>query len=166
MASEKLSNRIASLDIDENKEMKHEFINLKSKDGKIFRVPRGNANISDLVFAAIEGEPDAEEVPLPSVKADVLTHIVEYMNKKKGDKTVVVVKPLKVTMEDSCPGGKWDAEFINKVAEDKSLLRAMVMASNYMAINSLLHLSCARVGLSLKGKSKEKMMEELDITKA
>lgn len=169
MASEKLSDRIESLDISETEEVSEKkddpllFINLKSKDGVVFRLLKRDVVISDFVKTAIEGDQTADEVLIPSVKADVLKHIVEYMKYKKGTTNIVVVKPLKVTMEDSCPGGKWEAEFINKMYEDKIILHSMVMAANYMAINSLFHLSCARVGLSLKGKSKEKMMEELGI---
>lgn len=153
------SNPIESLDSEESKDQ-IEFVNLKSKEGIVFKVSRRDAIISDLVKVAIEGDKDATEVPLLSVNTLTLKFIVEYMGKKKGDATVAVSKPLKQTMIDSCTE-KWEAEFIDKVYTVKQNLRDLVLASNYMAINPLLELSCARIALGLKGKSKSQMIDEL-----
>jgi len=152
-----LSKSIESLDINDQDDL---FIDLISVDNKVFRILKKNAVISDMISVALEDK-DATEISI-NVKYDTLEYIVEYMNKKSGDKSVVVSSPLKATMEDSCtPSGKWEAEFINKVYVDGSKIHAVVMAANYLAINSLLHIASARIALGLKGKSKEKMIEEL-----
>lgn len=156
-----------SLDSDENiltgdNEIK--YIKLISSDEVSFTVSKINASISDLITMAIDGDKDAIEIPLPSVKSTELKNIVEYLSKKKGDTTVVVSKPLKQTMIASCTKkGKWEAEFVDKIYTNKKDLHNLILAANYMAITPLLELCCARIGLALKGKNKIQMMSELMI---
>ena len=177
MSYEKTISRIEnmSLDNDEKYEINQDIdsthsthsIKLISKDGTSFIVKKSDVVISDMVKAALEGDKDATEIHIPGVKAKDLKNIVEYMSKKKGDKTIVVSKPLKSTMTLSCSDlGKWEAEFIDNVYTVKEDLHDLVMSANYMAIIPLLELSCARVGLSLKGKNKNQMIEELQIKKS
>lgn len=39
----------------------------------------------------------------------------------------------------------WDADYIDKIGEDRQLLYDLILAANYMDIKSLLHLGCAKV---------------------
>jgi hypothetical protein len=137
---------------------------LKSMSGENFTLTRRDCCISDLVKTAIDGDSQCSEISL-NVKKETLELIVEYMKKKGGETSVCVSKPLKSTMIDSClPSGKWEAEFIDMVYLNKERLHDLVLASNYMLINPLLQLSCARVALGLKGKTKRRMEEELRIS--
>ena len=136
---------------------------LKSISGETFILSRRDCCISDLVKTAVDGDSQCSEIRL-NVKKETLELIVEYMKKKEGETSVCVLKPLKSSMNDSClPSGKWEAEFIDRVYLNKERLHDLVLASNYMSINPLLQLSCARVALGLKGKSKTQMEQELRI---
>lgn len=165
MSFAKLSDKIESLDLEEKEtssERESANIILTSKQGVSFKVSRKDACISDLVKTAIEGDKEATEIPV-NISSEMLGFVVEYMNLKKGATEVVVSKPLKPTLEDSCTKeGRWEAEFVNRVASEKKGNRdELVLVANYMAINSLLHIACARVAIVLKGKSKDGMIKAI-----
>jgi len=60
---------------------------------------------------------------------------------------------------------KWDAEFIDKVGENRQLLYDLILAANYLDIKSLLHLGCAKVGSLIKGQPLENLKNILSVQK-
>lgn len=148
-----------SLDSDDNDTM----ITLRSNDDKLFSIEKKNV-ISGLVKTAMEGDNTAKEIPV-NVHSKTLQIIVDYMNKKNGNPKRVISQPLKdnilsnsVSNED-----KWEVEFIEKLKPNEELWSIVEMC-NYMDIESLLHLSCAKVASLVKGKSDKEIkviMEKL-----
>jgi len=136
-------------------------IKLVSKDGKDFTLERKNAFISALVKTSIENDKDTSELPMPGVKGDVLQKVVEYMNHHKGTDPSIIEKPLRSkVMKDVCKDA-WDAEYIDKIGENRQLLYDLILAANYMDIKSLLHLGCAKVASLIKGQPLEKIKDIL-----
>lgn len=161
---------IESLDLDEHKnEHTPNDILLKSNDNKCFTVKQNYACISDLIKVAIEGDRDAKEILL-NVSGNILSYIVKYMNIKKGDTNIVTLDNgnpiIKPTLEQACgsknENDKWEAKFINEIYfENKKIIHDMVESSNYLSINSLLHLCCACIGYNLTGKNEKDIKQEL-----
>ena len=109
----------------------------------------------------MESDPDASSISVPGVKAHVLALIVEYMNQHKGIEPNLIEKPLRSkVMHEVCkhPG---DAEFIDRIGENRQLLYDLILGANYMHVNSLLHLGCAKVASFIKGQPMEKIKEIL-----
>ena len=55
----------------------------------------------------------------------------------------------------------WDAKFIDSIGENKQELYDIILAANYMDINSLLHLGCAKVASLIKGQPLDKIKDIL-----
>jgi len=136
-------------------------IKLVSKDGKDFSVDKKFAYISALVKTSLDADPSASEVPMPGVKGDILGKIVEYANHHKGTEPPIIEKPLRSkVMKDVCKDA-WDAEFIDKIGENRPQLYDLILAANYMDIKGLLHLGCAKVASLIKGQPLEKIKDIL-----
>lgn len=147
------------LGLDEEEEQR--IIKLVSSDSTEFDVFAKHCQMSVFVKSALEDDPDAEEVPVLSVKEDVLRHVVNYMNHHEGVPQELVEKPLRSkTMSEVCKD-QWDAKFIDSFT-DRQALYDLILAANYMDIKCLLHLGCAKVASLIKGQPLEKIKVILD----
>lgn len=121
------------------------------------QIERKHSLISTLIKTAVESDADAASVSVPGVKAHVLKLIVEYMNHHKGVEPNLIEKPLRSKiMKDVCQD-PFDAQFIDQIGEDRQLLYDLILGANYMHVNSLLHLGCAKVASLIKGQPLEKI---------
>jgi len=137
-------------------------LKLTSKDKKEFTVERKQAFISTLVKTSLENDDKAEEVPIPGVTGAILDLVVQYMKEHKGVEPPIIEKPLRSkVMKDVCPH-KPDADYIDKIGDNRQQLYDLILAANYMDIKSLLHLGCAKVASLIKGQPLEKIKEILD----
>lgn len=137
-------------------------LKLVSKDKKEFTVERKQAFISTLVKTSLENDDKADEVPIPGVTGAILELVVTYMKEHKGVEPPIIEKPLRSkVMKDVCPH-KPDADYIDKIGDNRQQLYDLILAANYMDIKSLLHLGCAKVASLIKGQPLEKIKEILD----
>jgi len=149
---------VGSLDVDDGGVAS---IKLISKDGKEYVIEKKYAFVSNLIKTSLEHDPAAAEVPMPGVKADILAKVVEFMQHHKGVEPPILEKPLRSkVLKELCKDG-WDADFIDKIGEDRQLLYDLILAANYMDIKSLLHLGCAKVASLIKGQPLEKIKDIL-----
>lgn len=138
------------------------MIKLVSKEKKEFTLERKYSFISTLVKTSLENDDKAEEVPIPSVSGEILELVVRYMKEHKGVEPPIIEKPLRSkVMADVC-SYKWDATYIDKIAENRQTLYDLILAANYMDIKSLLHLGSAKVASLIKGQPLEKIKDILD----
>jgi len=137
-------------------------LKLTSKDKKDFPVERKHAFISTLVKTSLETDDTSQEVPIPGVAGPILGLVVEYMGHHKGQEPPLVEKPLRSKLMKDVVSDKWDAEFIDKIGENRQQLYDLILAANYMDVKSLLHLGCAKVASLIKGQPLEKIKEILD----
>lgn len=136
-------------------------IKLVSKEGTAFETERKFAFISVLVKTSLETDDKATELPIPNVTAKVLKEVVDYINHHKGTEPPIIEKPLRSkVMKEVCKDA-WDAEFIDRIGEDRQLLYDLILAANFMDIKGLLHLGCAKVASLIKGQPLEKIKDIL-----
>ena len=134
---------------------------LVCNDGGKINVEKSIVVISDFINTILGNDKKCREIPIP-LSSGIVKIIIEYMIKKKGNKDIVVNKPplYKNTMTLCCSKeGKWEAEFIDSLS--KNNLIDIMHASNYLSIDSLVHLGCAKMSLNLKGKSEAQMEVEM-----
>jgi hypothetical protein len=85
------------------------------------------------------------------------------MNHHKGVEPPIVEKPLRSkVMKDVCKD-PFDADFIDRIGENRQALYDLILAANYMDIKSLLHLGCAKVASLIKGQPLEKIKDILSV---
>ena len=99
----------------------------------------------------IEACPNGDTFPLITIEDDVIELIVEYMNYQKGRDCEFPRKPLrsknlKESMTDI--NKVWLVDWINKVDDNgngRIKLYNLINACNFLNIQGLLHLACAKV---------------------
>eukprot|EP00744_Colponema_vietnamica_P000921 GILI01001593.1.p1 GENE.GILI01001593.1~~GILI01001593.1.p1 ORF type:complete len:185 (-),score=75.24 GILI01001593.1:285-773(-) len=134
-------------------------LKLSSAEGTVFEVESEVAMMSQLVKNMVEDSGVEEEIPLPGIKAEVLTKILEYLKHHHANPAREIQKPLQspVFAENV---GDWDAAYIDV---DQTMLYEVIMAANYLDIKSLLDLSCAKVASMIKDQPPEKIRETFNI---
>jgi len=136
-------------------------LKIVSKDKKEYDVDKKFAFVSTLIKTSLDTDPTATEVPIPGVASNILTEVVAYMNHHKGTEPPIIEKPLRSkVMKDVCKD-PFDAEFIDRIGENRQALYDLILAANYMDIKSLLHLGCAKVASLIKGQPLEKIKDIL-----
>jgi len=136
-------------------------LKIVSKDKKEYDIDRKNAFISTLIKTSLDTDPSATEVPIPGVASGILAEVVAYMNHHKGVEPPIIEKPLRSkVMKDVCKD-PFDADFIDRIGENRQALYDLILAANYMDIKSLLHLGCAKVASLIKGQPLEKIKDIL-----
>ena len=120
-----------------------------SKEGDVFDVPVVVAKMSKLVETTIDddGDDEVQEIPLPNVKATVLSKVIEYCTHYKMEEAMNSIQtPLKSSKIEEVVQ-KWYADFV-KV--EQVLLFELVTAANFMDIKPLLDLTCLAVAVMIK----------------
>lgn len=63
-------------------------------------------------------------------------------------------------MKDVCKD-PWDADFIDKIGENRAVLYDLTLSANYMDIKSLMYLGAAKTASLIKGQPLEKIKDIL-----
>ena len=147
-------------------------VTLTSTEGESFEVSGQVAIMSELVKTMIatdegdddegsEGSSEAEdhEIPLPNVKSEVLSKVIEFCKYHEKKPMKEIEKPLKSAKMEQVVD-EWDAKFVDI---EQELLFELILAANYMDIKSLLDLTCAKVASMIKGKSPEEIRQTFNI---
>jgi len=128
-------------------------ITLKSSDNKTFEVPEAVALESQTIKHMIEDDCTDNGIPVPNVTGHILAKVIEYCKKH-----VDAASSDEKASEDDLKN--WDAEFV-KV--DQPTLFDLILAANYLNIQSLLDLTCQSVADMIKGKTPEQIRETFNI---
>ena len=134
---------------------------LTSSDDQKIEIDIESAKQSELLLGMIgdNSKPDLS-LPLPDVKSDILKKIVEYLTHYKGVEPKSIPKPLPSSnLSDSID--EWDINFINGIELDN--LSDLINGANYMSVNSLLDLACAKIASLIKDKTVEEMRTMFNI---
>lgn len=140
-----------------------DFIRVECGKGnpKSFTVERRFLLISKMIATALEQDPSTQMVPCASVDPDVFEQIVPYLEHHNGSPGQIIPYPAKSEkMKENCSDA-WDADYVDKLWEDRDRLYKVMMAANYLDIRCLLHLCACKVGTSIKGASYDKIKEIL-----
>ena len=138
-------------------------IELVSKDEKSFKVPEKEILMSGLIKDMLE-EPDEDEtdipvIPVPNVMSKPLEKVLKYCAHHWNNKADEIEKPLKGKVEDVI--SDFDKQFLSEI--DQELLIELIMAANYLNIQDLLNLTCAKVASMIKGKTPEEIRQMFNI---
>ncbi|KAH7861240.1 hypothetical protein Vadar_023634 [Vaccinium darrowii] len=128
---------------------------LKSSDGETFEVEETVALESQMIKHMIEDDCADNAIPLPNVTGSILAKVIEYCKKHVNksddlDKAAAGDEGIK----------KWDEAFVNV---DQVVLFDLILAANYLNINSLLDLTCQTVADMIKDKTPEEVRKIFNI---
>ena len=136
-------------------------IHLKSKEGKDFTITKKAAELSELLKGTMNDYPDDNSIPLTDVDEKTTEKILEYLTHFNGQSPPEIDKPLTSTDLKNVTD-EWSANFIDKLLLEDLL--NLTVASNFMGINSLLDLCCAKISSLCKDKNEEEIIKIFNIT--
>lgn len=119
--------------------------------------------LSSFLTAALSGDyGEVQDVSLQDVDTLALLKVVEYMTYHMDHPPPpMIVKPLvSVRLIDSGVG-QWDSDFLDTL--DQDLLFKVISVANFLGIDPLLHLGCAKVASLIKDRSPEQIRSTFDI---
>lgn len=128
-------------------------LKLKSKDGEVFEVEKPVAMQINFVKGMLEDvdEIDGMEIPMGEVEASILAKVVEFCK-------FHYLQELNQTSADDID--RWEKSFVQV---DKSTLFQLILAANFLDVQSLLDLTCKTVADMIKGKTPEEIRAEFEI---
>lgn len=140
-------------------------IEIKGKKDR-FELNRRQCKLSDILITALDYDDNkgkTTEIPL-HVDGPTLKLIVEYLVHHNGSAPTIIVGSMRYrTMKEVCDD-PWDLTFVNDIVtspDGKMQLYKLASGANYMCINSLMNLACARFACILKGVPLNRFKETL-----
>ena len=133
---------------------------LASADNQKIQIDFKSAERSHLLRGLLADYEDSKEIPLPDVKYNILKKVVEYLTYYKDKEPSQIPKPLPSANLNEFTN-EWDVNFINSIELDG--IFDLINAANYMDINSLLDLACAKIASLMKGKSAQEIRAMFNI---
>ena len=94
---------------------------------------------------------NCETISIPGVSGAVLQLVIEYMKRHKGTEPPIIERPLRSNKMRNVCDNTQDASWIDRIGENRQQLYDLILAANYMHIESLLSLGCAKVASFIKG---------------
>ncbi|CAL9246567.1 unnamed protein product [Arabidopsis halleri] len=123
--------------------MAKKIIVLTSSDGDSFQIDEAVAFQSAMIKGMDEDKCADNGIPLPNVTSKILLLVIEYCKKH------VVESNEEEDLK------KWDTEFMKKM--EQSIVFDVMMAANYLNIQSLIDLTCQTVADLLSGKTPDEI---------
>jgi len=137
-------------------------VTLQSCDGKDFKVQVKIAKKSETIKNLIEDAGIELSIPLPNVSAKVLARVITYC--KHHDENPSSSSETKEGDEKRTDNiSTWDLAFTGELSQPD--LFELILAANYLDINSLLDMLCKTVANMIKGKTPEEVKKTFNITK-
>ena len=140
--------------------MEDSTIKLVLKDQKEIEITKKAAELSELLKTAINDYPNETSFPLNEVDEKSGEHIKEFLTHCNGTAPAEIEKPI-TSNEMKSLTDEWSASFVDKMSTEE--LVNLTVAANYMGINSLLDLCCAKVASLCKDKSDEEIFKNFNI---
>ena len=138
-----------------------DVIKLKTKEGTEIEITKKAGELSELIKGAINDYPNEQVFPLGEVDEKNAEKVKEFLIHFNGTEPKEIEKPL-TSNEMKKITDEWSADFIDKMPLDD--LINLTTTANYMGINSLLDLCCAKIASLCKDKSEEEIFKTFNIT--
>ena len=139
---------------------------IKEKDNKDkeYVVSKKDAELSELLTGTINDYPDDPVVPLQDVDQRTIERIIDYLQHFNGVAPPEIPKPLPQGDKEGLKEvlDEWSFNYIDKIGLDD--LVNVTVAANFMGIQSLLDLCCAKLASMCKDKSEEDIFKMFNIT--
>ena len=136
-------------------------IKLVTKDGKELEITKKQADLSELLKQAINDYPKEVSFPLNEIDEKNGEKIKEFLTHFDGTAPAEIEKPL-TSNDMKTLTDEWSANFVDKMPLED--LVNLTVAANYMGINSLLDLFCAKIASLCKDKSEDEIFKTFNIT--
>ena len=135
-------------------------IKLITKEKKEIEISKKAAELSDLLKNSINDYPNEVSFPMEELEEKIGEKIKEYLTHFNGVAPPEIEKPL-TQNEMKNVTDDWSAGFIDKLSIDE--LVNLTVAANFMGINSLLDLCCAKIASMCKDKSEDEIFKNFGI---
>ena len=135
-------------------------IKIVTKEGKEIEITKKDAELSELLKSAINDNPKESSFPLNELDEKSGEKIKEYLSHFNGVAPQEIEKPI-TSSEMKNLTDEWSTNYIDKMSMEE--LVNLTVAANYMGINSLLDLCCAKVASLCKDKSEEEIFKTFNI---
>ena len=143
------------------KENETSEIKIIVKEGKEIPISKKAAELSELLKSAMSDYPKETTFTLNELDEKNGELIKEYLTHYNGESPKEIEKPI-TSNEMKNLTDEWSSTFIDKLSlEDVTNL---TVAANYMGINSLLDLCCAKVATLCKDKNEDEIFKMFNIT--
>jgi S-phase kinase-associated protein 1 len=138
-----------------------DYIKLQSKEGKEFTLTKKQAEISVLLKSTIQDFQGDIVVPLSEMDEKTTQKVVDYLVQFDGQMPPEIEKPLKsANMKEVTDS--WSAEFIDALSLEE--LVDLTVAANFMELQPLLDLTCAKIASMCKDKSEDEIFKTFGVT--
>ena len=137
-----------------------ENIKLITKEGKEIEISKKAAELSELLKGAMADYPEDGSLPLNEVDEKSAEKIKEFLTHYNGQPPTEIEKPL-TQNEMKNVTDEFSATFVDKLTIEE--LVNLTVAANYMGINCLLDLCCAKIASMCKDKTEEEVMKTFNI---
>ena len=141
--------------------MEESTIKLVIKEGKEIELTKKAAELSEVLKTAINDYPNEASFPLEDIDEKNGEKIKEFLTHFNGVAPAEIEKPI-TSNEMKNLTDEWSANFVDKMSMEE--LVNLTVAANYMGINSLLDLCCAKVASLCKDKNEEEIFKTFNIT--
>jgi hypothetical protein len=153
---------ISSLSL-EDEQTSFKDIKLISKNNESFTISFEHAKLSEVIQTAFAPNETDPELPV-DISSSILKAVIEYLVLCKGEKPPKIDQPLRSKNMAEITTAE-QAKFIDSFLEQhsKKELYDLISAANFLQIESLLHLGCAKVAALIKGEPLDKIKDILKI---
>lgn len=138
------------------------MITLLTNDGKEISINKKLTHYSDLLSSILENDRRETRITLHNVNSVMAEKIIEYLNYYDNNPFIKIKKPLvtddlrdNIEMKNYADNS-WYANYANL---DNDTVIDIILAANYMGIQSLLLLACAQIAAKMKNKEPEEIKE-------
>jgi hypothetical protein len=135
--------------------------------GQVFSVNKEYVKISNMIQNAISCDVDSTSISIDACHEEMMPWVIRYFNDCKGQAQNIIHIPLRsksLKFEDH-DASKIDATFIADFMESHENhmqpVYKLISVANYLDIQSLLYIACARVALQIKDVPVDKIKEKL-----
>ena len=136
-------------------------IKIITKEGKEFTLSKKSCELSELLKSAINDYPTETSYPLNELDEKNGELIKEFLSHFNGEAPKEIEKPIQ-SNEMKNLTDEWSSNFIDKIPLED--LTNLTVAANYMGINSLLDLCCAKVATMCKDKNEDEILKMFKIS--
>ncbi len=135
-------------------------VNIVCED-ETFTVDIDIAKQSVILKNMIEDTSNNENITLNNIKKDTMRRVIDFCRHYKESKLPTIQKPLQSANLSEAINDEWYVKFIDLDKVDDII--ELVIASNFLDIDPLTELSCAKIASMIKGKSVEEIRKKFGI---
>ncbi|KAM3262141.1 hypothetical protein ACQJBY_052688 [Aegilops geniculata] len=132
------------------------MVRLRSSDGEEFEVAEETIGAASVMIKGMLDDVAVDVIPLPNVTGPILSRILDYVNRHFSDPHVVTSH----TPAADDPLRRFDDSFVQV---DQDTLFDLMIAANYLDMQSLLDLTCKTVADQIRGRTLEEIRKKFNI---